>query len=146
MKKQLLLLPIIAFLIIGCTKDDSDSNSTGPSTNLDGYWDNAEIIIHIQGSEGRFYMIKQGDWMRVWQQGFVSIGSLKFRNISKLKDDEFFQGQELWFRQENLVVLETAFSGTGEFNLRNNGNTLYVNTINPWGSNWSHVEYTRVYP
>jgi len=144
MKKLLLLLTVIALLFIGCKKDNSDS--AGSSTNLDGYWDNGEIIVHIQGTEGRFYQIKQGEWKRVWEQGFVSIGSLKFRYISKLKTDEFFQGQELWYRGENLVVLETAFSGTGEFNLRNDGTKLYVNTINPWGANWSTVEYTRVYP
>jgi len=145
MKKLLLLLAAIAFLFVGCEKDNNDSG-TPSSTSLDGYWDNGEIIVHIQGPEGRFYMIKQGEWKRVWEQGFVNIGSLKFTNISPLKADEFFQGQELWYRQENLVVLETGWSGTGEFNLRNNGNTLYVNTINPWGTNWSTVEYTRVYP
>jgi hypothetical protein len=145
MKKILLLLPIMVLLFLGCNKDDDNTNTMSAS-NLDGYWDNAEIIVHIQGSEGRFYQIKQGDWLRVWEQGFVSIGSLKFKMISPLKTDEFFQGQELWFRWENLVVQETAFSGNGEFNLRNNGTKLYVNTINPWGSNWSHVEYTRVSP
>jgi len=145
MKKFFLILPLIAFIIVGCKKDDTNTTAGG-STSLDGYWDNGEIIVHIQGSEGRFYQIKQGDWKRVWEQGFVSIGSLKFRLISPLKSDEFFQGQELWFRWENLVVQEIAFSGTGEFNLRNNGTKLYVNTINPWGSNWSTVEYTRVSP
>ena len=143
MKKLLFLLPVIIILFIGCKEDEPEPNTLA-SSNLDGYWDNGEIVVYIQGTQGTFYQIKQGEWLRVWQQGFVSIGSVKFTNISRVKNDEFFQGQELWYRQENLVVLETAFSGIGEFNLRNNGNTLYVNTINPWGSNWSTVEYTRV--
>lgn len=143
MKRFLILLPAIVILIVGCGKDDSDSSNS--TTNLDGFWDNGEIVVHIQGTEGKFYEIKQGNWKRVWEQGFISIGSLKFSNISPLKADEFFEGQELWYQGENLIIQETGWSTTGEFNLRNNGNTLYVNTINPFGSNWSNVEYTRVY-
>lgn len=146
------LIKIVLFLfgiilLIGCLqKNNPAANPPNPTTSLDGYWDNGEIIIHIENAEGRFYEIRQGEWMLAYDQGFVDIGTLKFRYISHLKADEFFQGQELWLRYENLIVKEVNWSDYGEFNLRSEGNKLYVNTINPWGTNWSTVEYTRVYP
>ena len=146
MKKFPFVVLVMLPFLFGCPINNNTDPDPAPSTNIEGYWDNGEIIVQIEGTEGKFYEIRQGEWKRAWEQGFVDIGSLKFRYIAKLKDDEFYQGQELWHRTVNLVVQETAWSGTGEFNLRNDGNTLYVNTINPWGTNWSTVEYTRVYP
>lgn len=145
-KFPIVVLVLLPFLF-GCpTNNNTDPAPPDPPTNIEGYWDNGELIVHIEGTEGKFYEIRQGEWKKAYDQGFVDIGSLKFRYISKLKADEFFEGQEIWYRAENQVILELAWSGTGEFNLRNDGNTLYVNTINPWGTNWSTVEYTRVYP
>ena len=144
---NIVCLLLTVFVLIGClAKNNPEPDPPDPTTSLEGYWDNGEMIIHIEGTEGKFYEIRQGEWKRAYDQGFVDIGSLKFRYISKLKADEFFTGQELWHNTVNLVVQEVRWSGDGEFNLRNNGNTLYVNTINPWGTNWSKVEYTRVYP
>ena len=146
MKKLILLLSVMAILFIGCKKEEANSDPASPvSTDLDGYWNSGSIVVHIQGTEGTFYQINQGDWKKAWEAGFVSIGSVKFTNITPLKADKLYQGQNLWWKSENGVVTAVAFSGMGEFNLRNNGNTLYVNTISPWGSDWSKVEYTRVY-
>ena len=141
-------LVLTILLFFGClTKNNPEPDpDPDPATSLDGYWDNGEIVVKIEGTEGRFYEIRSGEWLKVYQAGFIDIGSLKFDYISQLKADEFFSGQELWHYTYNQVVEKVGWSGDGEFNLRNNGNTLYVNTINPWGSNWSKVEYTRVFP
>ena len=57
---------------------------------------------------------------------------------------EYFSGQELWFSSNNQVVEQVDWSETGEFNLRNDGNTLYVNTKDPWSTFWSQSAYTKV--
>jgi len=142
-----LALFLIFFTVLGCpAKKNSDPDPTDNSTNLDGYWSNGEFVIYIDGSEGTFYEINSGDWLKPYDQGFIDIGSLKFRYLAKQKDDEFFTGQDRWFYMENQVVKQMAWSETGEFNLRNDGNTLYVNTKDPWSSLWNHIEYTRIYP
>lgn len=141
-------LMLILFFLPACfEKNNPDPDpDPDPATSLDGYWDNGEIIVKIEGTEGKFYEIRSGEWLKVYQAGFIDIGSHKFFYISPLKADEFFTGQELWHYTYNQVVEKVGWSGNGEFNLRNNGNTLYVNTINPWGTNWSKMEYTRVFP
>jgi hypothetical protein len=150
--KRIRLFNYIALIFIvasflGCpAKNNPEPDPHNNSTNLDGYWSNGEIVIYIYGSEGTFYEINSGEWTKPYNQGFIDIGSQKFRYLAKLKDDEFFSGQELWYYQENQIVKQLAWSETGEFNLRNDGNTLYVNTKDPWSSLWSHVEYTRIYP
>ncbi len=128
------------------TKNDPEPEPDPPSAwSLNGYWNRGDIVVYINGSEGAFYEINSGDWLRAMEQGFVTIGSLKFRYISRLKDD-YYSGQELWNKHNGNTISEVTFSETGEFNLRNNGNTLYVNTKDPWSSGWNHMEYTRIYP
>ena len=150
MKKIALLMNLLfltTLIFTGCLKkeDPEPDPNPPPAWSLNGYWDRGDIVVHINGSEGRFYEIRSGKWLMAQQQGFVIIGSVKFRNISKLKD-EFYTGEDLWQYSNSTTVTEVKFSDPGEFNLRNDGNTLYVNTKDPWSNDWNHIEYTRVYP
>lgn len=75
MRKLILLLFVITFFIIGCKKEEANPGPASPVlTNLDGYWNSGSIVVHIQGTEGTFYQINQGDWKKAWEAGFVSIG------------------------------------------------------------------------
>lgn len=138
---------IVVFFLITCDGPEPD-----PVVSLDGYWDSENIIVHINGSEGTFHEIKSGDWKILQEQDLIDIGSLKFMNITKLdsveNSTEFFSGQNLWYwwwyNNQQEIEAEVRWSETGDFNLVNDGNTLIVNSKNPWSHNWEQTSYTRV--
>ena len=137
---------IIIFLFSCIRKNNPAPDPPSSISSLDGYWNRGDIVIYIYGTEGTFYQVNSGEWEKALNQGFIVIGSLKFRYLTRLKDDTFFSGQELWFLSNNQIIEEVSWSQTGEFNLRNEGNTLYVNTKDPWSDKWNSAEYTRINP
>ena len=140
-------LLMIILILFGCIrKNEPEPDPPGQTTSLDGYWNRGDIVVYINGTVGTFYKVNSGDWLKALNQGFITIGSMKFKNLTRLKDDTFYSGQELWFYSNNQVITEVAWTITGEFNLRNNGNTLYVNTKDPWSDYWGSFEYTRTNP
>lgn len=144
---NIVYLVFIILLLNGCIrKNEPEPDPPAPISSLDGYWNRGDIVVYINGTVGTFYQINSGEWVKALNQGFITIGSLKFKNLTQLKDDTFYAGQELWFHSNNQIIDEVAWTITGEFNLRNNGNTLYVNTKDPWSDYWGSFEYTRMNP
>ena len=138
---------LIFLLSIGCLRKSEPTPAPPVQiSSLDGYWNRGDIVVYINGTVGTFYQINSGEWVKALNQGFITIGSLKFKNLTQLKDDTFYSGQELWFHSNNQIIDEVAWTITGEFNLRNEGNTLYVNTKDPWSDYWGSFEYTRMNP
>ena len=129
----------------GCFRKDDPEPDPGPTYTLNGYWDRGDIVVHINGSTGTFYQINSGHWKMALNQGMITIGSLKFRYLIKLKDDTY-TGQNLWCYYTSTEVQELRWSETGEFKLQNYGNTLFVTTKDPWEGDLETGEYTRINP
>lgn len=147
--KQIIYIFSIATTIVLFISCENSEPKSEPVPTLDGYWDNGDMIVNINGSNGVIFEIKRGDWLKAQEAGFVNIGSLRFRFITSLDSSnaagEYFSGQELWYRLTPMHEIEQVnWSETGDFNLRNEGNTLYVSTKDPWSNFWATQEYTKV--
>jgi hypothetical protein len=93
MKNTLKLLGIIAFVaVIGFTMIACGDDGQGDLLN--GTWDRGDIVVTFSGSSGVFTEIKSGGWLSIKNNGNISIGDKKFRNIS-YDNDLKWSGQEL---------------------------------------------------
>ena len=136
----------ISFIMAGCAKkNDPDPDPPDPTSSLNGYWDRGDIVVHINGSQGTFYQINSGRWKNALEQGFITIGSLKNRYLIKLKGGTW-SGQTLWVKWSGSTIEEVKWSETGEFELSNDGKTLYITTNDPWTGGSQTGEYERINP
>ena len=105
MKNSVKLLAIIAmvaligFSFIACGEKDGDDDTT--TYSLDGAWqaDSGGVVITINGSTGVFTQIESSSaWQTAVSKGYISVGSEKFRNLTKT-------GDLTWTGQELVVAL-----------------------------------------
>jgi hypothetical protein len=90
---------VIGFSMAGCKLDNDDYEK------LNGVWDRGDIVVTFTDSNGVFTEIRSGSgWKPFLDNGTISIGHQKFRNISKSGDLEWM-GQELTYY--------TDYSGLG---------------------------------
>ena len=101
---------------------------------LNGAWDRGDIVVTFSGNAGVFTEIKSnahgGGWLTIMNNGEISIGDRKFRNIT-YKNNLTWTGQELI---QSLSWANTTLTMSGQ--------TLRVETPN---ASPSVTNYTKVY-
>ncbi|MDR0321645.1 MAG: hypothetical protein LBI28_09095 [Treponema sp.] len=131
--KIITLFTAISFLMITCVTTNNKVN-----TSLNGVWDRGDIVITFIDSNGIFTEIKSDSWLRARNNGNISIGDRKYRNITQTDN-------LIWTAQE-LTLNSRDFSITGWSNctitMDENGQTIRILTqgdvLNPDNT------YTRV--
>jgi hypothetical protein len=103
--------------------------------NLDGVWDRNDIEITISGSSGIFSEINSGWWLKAMNQGFISIGSLKFKNITPINTLQW-SCNNLWLHYTGNNVDTIFWSSSSTLTMGNYGDTLTL---------WSESTYNGVY-
>ena len=129
MKKRILLLPV-TLIILGlcivtssCKKEDPPPP---PPVSPDGLWTCSNFDFTISGTIGTFTAIRDGGWADVLDKGFISIGSMKFRNIIKT-GDLIWSCDELWYWTNDMdIPYEVGWSTSGTITLNSYGNTMSV--------------------
>jgi hypothetical protein len=95
--------------------------------SINGNWLSSEGIgISISGSTAIFYSFSSS-WQYAANAGFVSIGSVKLKNISKTNSTTW-NCLELWFHWENTNsnVTDVFWSYNGTISMSSNGNSISV--------------------
>ena len=103
----IIFLVVIGFSMIACGDD-------GQGDLLNGVWDRGDIVVTFSGSAGVFTEIKSNSaWVTFLNNGTVSIGDRKFRNItydSNLK----WTGQELAFENNTTTWVNVTITISGQ--------------------------------
>jgi len=126
MKNTLKFLGIISFVaVIGFSMIACGDDDDGQGDLLNGTWDRGDIVVTFSGSTGVFTEIKShSTWLPLLDNGTISIGDRKFRNISydnKLK----WTGDEL-----GVPVYSITNTDWGKAILTISGQTLRVESEN----------------
>ena len=96
---------VIGFLVIAC--DDGDGGL------IDGSWDRGDIVVTFNGSSGVFTEISSNSgWYSLLNNGTVSIGDRKFRNIT-YKNNSTWSGQELTYQGYSTTWEDTTITISG---------------------------------
>jgi hypothetical protein len=115
------------------TRKGTGGGDDGQGNLLNGAWDRGDIVVTFNGNSGVFTEIKSnaygGGWLIIMNNGQISIGDRKFRNIT-YKNNLTWTGQELI---QNLTWANTTLTISGQ--------TLRVETPN---ADPSVTTYTRV--
>ncbi|MDR1867655.1 MAG: hypothetical protein LBQ77_05260 [Treponema sp.] len=91
------IVAAISFLTVGCSTDNYEM--------LNGVWDRGDIVVTFDDSNGFFTEIKSHSiWIPFLNNGSISIGDRKFRNITRKMSD--LSGELKWSCQE----LNTGFT------------------------------------
>ena len=120
-------------------------SNNGPDCNhdLNGKWlTSAGLGITISGTQGVFYSFSS-NWQIAANGGYVSIGSVKTKNISATTLNKW-NCQELWLKATNNVINGTAWSNDGTIIMSTDGNTINVTSTGPVTATSGTNTFTRV--
>ncbi|GHU07160.1 hypothetical protein FACS1894151_01050 [Spirochaetia bacterium] len=107
---------VIGFSMVGCDLEEKDYEM------LNGVWDRGDIIVTFSDDSAVFTQINSNSgWKQVQHNGYVSIGSRKFRNI-KSSGNLKWTGQELTYNLSTYVT--TWYNCT--LTVSSNGQTLKI--------------------
>jgi len=134
-------LSFLSLMSCGVT-DNDDENGDADTSAIAGKWSNENFTITFSGSSGMFYEVNSGSvWSTAMEEGFIEIGDEKFRNISHQSDNQWSL-QELWFKPEGNLPADIRWSSTGTIELSGNGQSLTINTTNPFPPGNTPPPYT----
>ena len=106
----IVFITVILFSMIACGDD-------GQGDLLNGTWDRGDIVVTFSGSTGTFTEIKSNSvWAPFVNNGTISIGDRKFRNIS-YENNSKWTGQELCYLNSSTTWESTTLTISGQ-NLR----------------------------
>ncbi|MDO9153858.1 MAG: hypothetical protein Q7U47_09170 [Paludibacter sp.] len=112
-----------------CTKMQLYGNSTGTgSLSLNGKWkDSVEFTIIISGTSGLINSFGSGNWKTAAEKGYVQIGSLFLKSISKSNSTNW-TCENLAMTTTNGVINGTKWYSNSTITISTNGNsfTLYT--------------------
>ncbi|MFH1118902.1 MAG: hypothetical protein V1775_03710 [Bacteroidota bacterium] len=111
--------------------------------DLNGVWDRGDIEITISGISGTFSEINSGSWLNALNRGYAQLGWIKICQIAKVSSTSW-SCNELWNKTDgNGNVTETAYSPPATITISTDGNTITVNSSDPWNGSSSSTTYTR---
>lgn len=119
------ILGLILAFSTGCKKEEEPPPEL---PTLDGTWVSENWEVTIYGSSGTFTYIKPGSyWDNARTQHMVSLGSQKFKDITKI-GDYLWHGKELycWVDYDDVTALDTYWSTLTSFTLSPDGNTIFM--------------------
>ncbi len=120
-------------------------SNSGPqcSYTLNGKWlDSEGTGTTISGLTGAFYAFSS-NWQLFVNNGTVSLGSLKIRNISQINSTTW-SCQALFLRIVNGLPVSVGWSTDGSIKMSTNGNTITVTATSPFSGNSTSSIHTRV--
>ena len=145
-----MMLSVLLLLFSACPDDKTNvtpDQNPGADLGLNGIWYGNSTTIKVSGNQGIFNSITGGYWENAKDQGFISIGSVKWKSLVKVENStNKWKGDVLWFRAENLTIQEVKFAANGDFELSADGKTLSVTSTSPFEgeSNSETGVYTKV--
>jgi hypothetical protein len=118
-------------------------SSCGQTTfSLNGQWlAPSGTGISISGQSGAFYAFSS-NWMLFVNNGTVSNGSLKIRNISQINPTTW-SCQVLFLHIVNGVPQSVQWSVDGTLTMTSNGSSITASATSPFGGNTGSETYNR---
>ncbi|MHB9295755.1 hypothetical protein PilKf_01503 [Pillotina sp. SPG140] len=118
------IVTALGFLTVGCSTDNYEM--------LNGVWDRGDIVVTFNDDVGVFTEIKShSGWQQVLNNGSISIGDRKFRNITRKMSD--LSGELKWSCQE-LIYNDSTYVVLGwedcTITMDSSGKTLQTYTLN----------------
>ena len=120
----------------------SFTTPSATNTSLDGNWlSSGGTGITISGENGSFYSFSS-NWQLAANGGFVSIGSLKLKNINQVSTNNW-SCSNLFGGQSGGVVVSVTWADDGTITMNDDGSSLTVTSTSPYSGNSSSTTYYK---